>query len=206
MKGRHVTLASDRTIKWLLKDGQLRVEPAPDDDTIQPSSVDVHLHRYFRRFTSRYTVVDPAVEQPDMTILEEVPEGGVFALNPGEFALGSVLQRIQLSSSIAAQIDGRSSVGRMGLLVHATAGWIDAGFEGHITLELKNLLPDKKIWLYPGMKIAQLLISNLSEPAARPYGDPGRKSSYQHQDGEPVPSAIWRNWNLVSTNVERKNA
>lgn len=202
MKGAHVSLASDAMIKLLLGSGELVIDPPPTDDLIQPSSVDIHLHRHFRRFSNRYDTIDPASEQPDMTIPEEVPPGGVFALNPGEFALGSVLQRVRLSPGIAAQVDGRSSVGRLGLLVHATAGWCDAGFEGHITLELKNLHHDKAIWLYPGMKLAQLVISNLERRAERPYGAGGRKSSYQGQGAQPQPSAMHRNWHLLPTEGE----
>lgn len=176
-------LLSDHDIRAALDAGRVRLEPL-DEAMIQPASVDVRLDRWFRLFDNhRYPVIDPAVEQPELTRLVEVgPDEDCFVLHPGEFVLGSTLEAVTLADDLAARVEGKSSLGRLGLLTHATAGFVDPGFSGHVTLELSNVatLPIK---LYPGMKIGQLCFFGLSSPADRPYGSDGFGSHYQGQRG-----------------------
>ena len=154
---------------------------------VQPSSVDVRLDRYFRLFDNhKYAEINPAVEQPELTrLIEADPEEG-FVLHPGEFVLGSTFEQVTLPDDIAARLEGKSSLGRLGLLTHSTAGFIDPGFSGHVTLELSNMatLPVK---LWPGMKIGQLCFFQLSSAAEHPYGSKEYGSRYQGQRG-PTPS------------------
>jgi dCTP deaminase len=179
-------LLSDRDLKAALAAGRLGLDPY-DEAMVQPSSVDVRLDRYFRVFANhRYTHIDPAVAQDDLTELLE-PEGEEpFVLHPGEFVLGSTLEVISLADDLAARLEGKSSLGRLGLLTHSTAGFIDPGFSGHVTLELSNVanLPIK---LYPGMKIGQICVLPLSSPSEHPYGSSVYGSRYQDQRG-PTPS------------------
>lgn len=185
-------LLSDREILAEIKAGRVRLDPF-DPEMIQPSSVDVRLDRYFRVFENhRYPHIDPAVEQPDLTRLVE-PEGDEpFILHPGEFVLASTYEVISLPDDIASRLEGKSSLGRLGLLTHSTAGFIDPGFEGHVTLELSNVatLPIK---LWPGMKIGQLCMFRLSSPALYPYGSEKYGSRYQGQRG-PTPSRSYLNF------------
>src|SRR5687767_13076516 len=160
---------------------------------IQPSSVDVRLDRYFRLFDNhKYPVIDPAAEQPDLTHLVETEPEDAFVLHPGEFVLASTYERVTLPDDIAARLEGKSSLGRLGLLTHSTAGFIDPGFTGHVTLELSNVatLPIK---LWPGMKIGQLCFFRLSSPAEHPYGSGASGSRYQGQRG-PTPSRSYANF------------
>ncbi len=160
---------------------------------VQPSSVDVRLDRYFRLFDNhKYAVIDPAEEQPELTRLIEVDPAEGFSLHPGEFVLGSTYEQVALPDDIAARLEGKSSLGRLGLLTHSTAGFIDPGFEGHITLELSNVatLP---IRLWPGMKIGQLCFFKLSSPAERPYGSGATFSRYRGQRG-PTASRSFQNF------------
>jgi dCTP deaminase len=185
-------LLSDRDIKAELESGRVKLDPyAPE--LVQPSSVDVRLDRYFRVFENhRYPHIDPAIEQPDLTRLVE-PEGDdAFVLHPGEFVLASTFEVITLPSDVAARLEGKSSLGRLGLLTHSTAGWIDPGFSGHVTLELSNVatLPIK---LWPGMKIGQLCFFRLTSPAEAPYGSGAEGSRYQGQRG-PTPSKSFQNF------------
>jgi dCTP deaminase len=179
-------LLSDRDIREAIESGQVKLEPY-DPAMVQPSSIDVRLDRFFRVFENhRYPHIDPAVEQPDLTRLVE-PEGNdPFILHPGEFALGSTYEVVSLPDDIASRLEGKSSLGRLGLLTHSTAGFIDPGFSGHVTLELSNVatLPIK---LWPGMKIGQLCLFRLSSPAEHPYGSAVYGSRYQGQRG-PTPS------------------
>jgi dCTP deaminase len=179
-------LLSDRDIRAELAAG--RVALAPYDETmIQPSSIDVRLDKFFRTFENhRYPHIDPAEDQPDLT-REVVPVGEeAFILHPGEFVLGSTYEVVTLPDDVAARLEGKSSLGRLGLLTHSTAGFIDPGFSGHVTLELANVanLPIK---LWPGMKIGQLCFFRLSSPAEHPYGSAKYGSRYQGQRG-PTPS------------------
>jgi dCTP deaminase len=185
-------LLSDRDLLGVLESGGLRLDPF-EPALLQPSSIDVRLDRVFGIFNNHlYTHIDPAVRQDDLTSQVEVAEGESFVLHPGEFVLASTLELITLGSDLAARIEGKSSLGRLGLLTHSTAGFIDPGFSGHVTLELSNVatLP---IRLWPGMKIGQLCIFRLSSPAAHPYGSEVYGSRYQGQRG-PTPSRAWQNW------------
>jgi len=179
-------LLSDRDLKAALASGRLGLEPY-DAAMVQPSSIDVRLDRYFRVFANhRYTHIDPAVAQDDLTELLEPDGDEPFILHPGEFVLGSTLEVISLADDLAARLEGKSSLGRLGLLTHSTAGFIDPGFSGHVTLELSNVanLPIK---LYPGMKIGQICVLPLTSPSEHPYGSSVYGSRYQGQRG-PTPS------------------
>jgi dCTP deaminase len=179
-------LLSDRDIRAEVDAGRIALEPY-SAELVQPSSIDVRLDRYFRVFENhRYPHIDPAVEQSDLTRPVQPEPGDPFILHPGEFALGSIYEVVTLPEDIAARVEGKSSLGRLGLLTHATAGFIDPGFSGHVTLELSNVatLPIK---LWPGMKIGQLCFFRLSSPAEHPYGSAGSGSHYQGQRG-PTPS------------------
>ena len=162
-------LLSDRDIRAEIQAGRLGIEPF-DEKLVQPSSVDVRLDNFFRVFNNtRYTHIDPARRQDELTTLVHADEGEPFVLHPGEFVLGATYEHITLPDDVAARLEGKSSLGRLGLLTHSTAGFIDPGFSGHVTLELSNVatLPIK---LYPGMKIGQLCFFQLSSPAEHPYG------------------------------------
>lgn len=181
-------LLSDRDLVAELATGRVRITPH-DPALIQPASIDVRLDRFFRVFDNhRYPHIDPAVEQPDLTRLVEVEEGEAFILHPGEFVLASTLEHVTLPTDLASRLEGKSSLGRLGLLTHATAGFIDPGFSGHVTLELSNVatLPIK---LYPGMKIGQLCLFRMTSPATHPYGSAVYGSRYQGQRG-PTPSRV----------------
>ena len=185
-------LLSDRDILAELDAKRVQLDPF-EAAMVQPSSVDVRLDRFFRVFENhRYPHIDPAEEQPDLTRLVE-PEGGEpFILHPGEFVLGSTYELVTLPDDVAARLEGKSSLGRLGLLTHSTAGFIDPGFSGHVTLELSNVatLPIK---LWPGMKIGQLCFFRLSSPAQHPYGSAKYGSRYQGQRG-PTPSRSYLNF------------
>lgn len=185
-------LLSDRDIKVELADGRVGIEPY-DEALLQPSSVDVRLDRWFRVFENhRYPHIDPSIEQAELTRLIE-PEGDEpFILHPGEFVLGSTLEVVSLPDDIAGRLEGKSSLGRLGLLTHSTAGFIDPGFSGHVTLELSNVA-NLPIMLYPGMKIGQLCLFRLSSPAEFPYGSEKYGSRYQGQRG-PTPSRSYANF------------
>ena len=183
---------SDRTIRRLLDEGRIGIEPY-EQALVQPSSVDVRVDRYFRVFrNSRYPFIDVKTNQEDLTEIVEVAEDEAFILHPGEFVLGSTLERITLPDDVVGRLDGKSSLGRLGLLIHSTAGFIDPGWDGHVTLELSNVA-NLPITIYPGMKIGQLSFVQLSEPAERPYGSAGIGSKYQGQRG-PTPSRYWQNF------------
>ena len=179
-------LLSDRDIRAEIDSGRLVLEPW-DAELVQPSSVDVRLDRFFRVFNnSQYTHIDPALQQDDLTTLVEPKDGEPFVLHPGEFVLGSTLEVVTLPDDLAGRLEGKSSLGRLGLLTHSTAGFIDPGFSGHITLELSNVA-NLPITLWPGMKIGQLCLFRLSSAAEHPYGSVVYGSRYQGQRG-PTPS------------------
>lgn len=185
-------LLSDRDIRLELEKGRVRLDPY-DPALVQPSSIDVRMDRYFRVFENhRYPHIDPAEEQPDLTRLVECAVDEPFILHPGEFVLASTYESVTLPDDIAARLEGKSSLGRLGLLTHATAGFIDPGFSGHVTLELSNAatLPVK---LWPGMKIGQLCFVRLSSPAEFPYGSEVYGSRYQGQRG-PTASRSHQNF------------
>lgn len=189
-------LLSDRDIRAEISTGRVGLDPW-DPTMVQPSSVDVRLDRYFRLFDNhKYPFIDPAEDQPDLTHLIEVAPDEPFILHPGEFVLGATYEFVTLPDDIAARLEGKSSLGRLGLLTHSTAGFIDPGFAGHVTLELSNMatLPIK---LYPGMKIGQLCFFRLSSPAEHPYGSAATGSHYQGQRG-PTPSRSHLNFSRLT--------
>jgi dCTP deaminase len=185
-------LLSDRDIRAEIDTERVRLEPY-DPGMVQPSSIDVRLDKFFRLFDNhKYPVIDPAKDQPELTRLVEVDPDDGFVLHPGEFVLGSTLETVSLPDDLAARVEGKSSLGRLGLLTHATAGFVDPGFSGHVTLELSNVatLP---IILWPGMKIGQLCFFRLSSPAENPYGSAKYGSHYQGQRG-PTASRSYANF------------
>ncbi|MGI8683257.1 MAG: dCTP deaminase [Mycobacteriales bacterium] len=190
-------LLCDRDLRAEIDSGRVRLDPY-DAALVQPSSVDLRLDRYFRVFQNhRYTHIDPAEQQDELTVLVE-PEGDEpFVLHPGEFVLGSTLEVMTLPTDLAGRLEGKSSLGRLGLLTHSTAGFIDPGFSGHVTLELSNVatLP---IRLWPGMKIGQLCLFRLTGPAEHPYGAAVYGSRYQNQRG-PTPSRAYRDFTRART-------
>jgi dCTP deaminase len=183
---------ADRTIRRLLEEGRIEIDPY-DSSLLQPSSVDVRVDRWFRVFhNARYPYIDVKEPQEELTELVEMENGAPFILHPGEFALASTLERIRLPDDLVARLEGKSSLGRLGLLIHSTAGFIDPGWDGHVTLELSNVatLP---ITIYPEMKIGQLSFVQLTEPAETPYGADSIGSKYQGQQG-PTPSKYFENF------------
>ena len=185
-------LLSDRDILGEIDNGRVRLEPF-EAAMVQPSSIDVRLDRFFRTFENhRYPHIDPAEDQPELTRAVEPVGDEAFILHPGEFVLGTTLEAIGLPDDLVARVEGKSSLGRLGLLIHATAGFVDPGWtHGQITLELSNVatLPIK---LWPGMRIGQLSFHLLDQPAERPYGHPDLNSKYVGQSG-PVASQYQRN-------------
>ena len=183
---------SDRTIRRLLDEGRIGIAPY-DESLVQPSSVDVRVDRYFRVFrNSRYPFIDVKEPMEDLTELVEIGDSEPFILHPGEFVLGSTLERVRLPDDLVARLEGKSSLGRLGLLIHSTAGFIDPGWDGHVTLELSNVA-NLPITIYYGMKIGQLSFVQMTEPAALPYGSSGLGSKYKGQTG-PTPSRYWQNF------------
>jgi dCTP deaminase len=188
---------SDRDLRKELESGRLGLDPL-DDAMVQPSSIDVRLDRFFRVFNNtRYTHIDPSKRQDDLTTLVESGDEEPFVLHPGEFVLGSTFEAVSLPDDLAGRLEGKSSLGRLGLLTHSTAGFIDPGFAGHITLELSNVA-NLPITLWPGMKIGQLCLFRLSSAAEHPYGSAAAGSRYQGQRG-PTPSRAYLNFHRVDT-------
>ncbi len=182
---------SDRSIRTALERGSIKIDPF-DDSCVQPSSVDLHVDQYFRLFrnhTSR--VIDVRESQEDLTELVDTGEEPLI-LHPGEFVLGSTRERVTLPDDLVARLEGKSSLGRLGLLIHSTAGFVDAGWDGHLTLELSNVA-NLPITVYPGMKIGQISFLEMTTPADQPYGSEGLLSKYQGQWG-PTPSRYADNY------------
>lgn len=187
-------ILSDRTIREELAAGRIVLEPF-DESLVQPSSVDVRLDRYFRVFLNHtMAVIDVKKNLEELTRLVEIGDDRPFVLHPGEFVLASTLERIALPADLVGRVEGKSSLGRLGLLIHSTAGFIDAGWDGHITLELSNVA-NLPITLYPGMKIGQISFLRMTTPADVPYGSDGLRSKYQGQRG-PTPSRYWENFEV----------
>ncbi len=185
-------ILSDVTIREELAAGRIIIEPL-GESTVQPSSVDLRVDRYFRVFRNDTTpFIDPKEPQEDLTELVEVTDGGAFILHPGEFVLGSTLERVGLPDDLVARLEGKSSLGRLGLLIHSTAGFVDAGWDGHLTLELSNVA-NLPIAIYPGMKIGQISFLRMTTPADNPYGSGAAGSKYQGQKG-PTPSRYYLNF------------
>jgi len=185
-------ILSDVSIRAAIEVGRIEIDPF-DPSMVQPSSIDVRVDRYFRVFENhRYPFIDPKQPQPDLTT-EVVTEMDVpFVLHPGQFVLGSTLEVVGLGDDIVARLEGKSSLGRLGLLIHSTAGFVDPGFEGHLTLELSNVA-NLPIAIYPAMKIGQLSFYDLSTPAEHPYGSRTAGSKYQGQRG-PTPSRVYEDF------------
>jgi dCTP deaminase len=190
-------LLSDGDIRKEVESGRLVLEPW-DAELLQPSSIDVRLDRFFRVFNnSAYTHIDPGIQQDELTSLVEAEGDSPFVLHPGEFVLGSTLEVVTVPDDLAGRLEGKSSLGRLGLLTHSTAGFIDPGFSGHITLELSNVA-NLPITLWPGMKIGQLCLFRLSSPSEHPYGSAVYGSRYQGQRG-PTPSRSYQNFRRSPT-------
>src|SRR4026208_1504070 len=183
---------ADRTIARLLEEGRIEIDPY-DDSLRQPSSVDVRVDRFFRVFhNARYPFIDVKEPQEELTELVEIEDERPFILHPGEFVLGSTLERIKLPDDPVARLEGKSSLGGLGLLIHSTAGFIDPGWDGHVTLELSNVA-NLPITIYHGMKIGQLRCVDVTEPAETPSGAGKLGSKSQAQQG-PTPSRYWQNF------------
>lgn len=185
-------ILSDRSIRAALAAKRIVVEPLDARD-VQPSSVDLRLDRYFRVFRNDTTpFIDPKEPQEDLTEIVEMNEANAFILHPGEFVLGSTVERVVLPDDLVARLEGKSSLGRLGLLIHSTAGFVDAGWDGHLTLELSNVA-NLPIALYPGMKIGQISFFEMTTAAEHPYGSKEKGSKYQGQRG-PTPSRYYLNF------------
>jgi dCTP deaminase len=187
---------SDRTIRAEIEAGRIEIEPF-DEDLIQPSSVDVRVDRRFRVFhNSRYAFIDVRKQMEDLTELVEVGEDEPFILHPGEFVLGQTLEHVTLPDDLVARLEGKSSLGRLGLLIHSTAGFVDSGFSGNLTLELSNVA-NLPITIYHGMPIGQISFMRMDGPVERPYGSRENRSKYQGQ-AEPTPSRFYLNFDQRS--------
>jgi len=183
---------SDKTIREELDAKRIVIDPL-EQGSIQPSSVDLHVDRFFRLFRNHsMRVIDVREDLEDLTELVEVPAGEALILHPGEFVLGSTRERVTLPDDLVARLEGKSSLGRLGLLIHSTAGFVDAGWDGHLTLELSNVA-NLPITVYPGMKIGQISFLRMSTAAENPYGSAGLGSKYQGQRG-PTPSRYFENF------------
>ena len=185
-------ILSDRTIREALTAGRIVIDPF-DEACLQPSSIDVKVSNLFRVFRNHTTaIIDVKKDLTDLTELVEMKGDEPFVLHPGEFVLGSTLERVAIADDLVARVEGKSSLGRLGLLIHSTAGFIDAGFDGHITLELSNVA-NLPITIYPSMKIGQVSFMTMTTPADKPYGSGARGSKYQGQRG-PTPSRYFENF------------
>lgn len=185
-------ILSDRDIRAAIKDGRIGIEPFDDSD-IQPSSVDLRVDRFFRTFHNhRYQVIDVKQPMEELTELVEISEDEAFILHPGEFVLGSTREYVSLPNDLVARLEGKSSLGRLGLLIHSTAGFVDCGFKGHLTLELSNVA-NLPITIYPNMKIGQISFFKTTSEAENPYGSKQVGSKYQGQRG-PTPSKYSENF------------
>ncbi len=183
---------SDRTIKAEIAAGRLVFDPY-DPGLVQPSSVDMRVDRRFRVFrNARYPYIDVRKPMEDLTEPIAMEGDEPFILHPGEFVLGQTLERVRLPDDLVARLEGKSSLGRMGLLIHSTAGFVDAGFEGNLTLELSNVA-NLPITIYHGMPIGQISFMRMDMPVERPYGSEEAGSKYQGQ-AEPTPSRFYKNF------------
>lgn len=183
---------SDHTIKEEMAMGRIVVDPL-GEGCVQPASVDVHLDRQLLLFrNSRRPYIDVREEQGDLTDMVEIEEDAPFMLHPGEFVLASTLEHIELPADLVARLEGKSSLGRIGLLIHSTAGYVDPGWKGHLTLELSNVA-NLPVTLYYGMKIGQISYLRLSTPADNLYGSEALGSKYQGQV-EPTASRMFRDF------------
>jgi dCTP deaminase len=187
-----MSVLSDRDIRASIEAGAVVIKPYDAKD-LQPSSVDLHLDRRFRVFrNNRYAFIDVRAPQPDLTELLTIEDDEPFILHPGEFVLGQTLEWVELPVDLVARLEGKSSLGRLGLLIHSTAGYVDPGWKGNLTLELSNVA-NLPIALYTGMKIGQISFFKMSSPVDRPYGSKELGSKYQGQS-EPTASAFHRDF------------
>lgn len=183
---------SDRTIKEEIEAGRIRFDPY-DESLVQPSSVDVRVDRKFRVFhNARHPFIDVRQPMEDLTELVQIEGDDPFILHPGEFVLGQTLERVSVPDDLVARLEGKSSLGRLGLLIHSTAGFVDSGFEGNLTLELSNVA-NLPITIYHGMLIGQISFMRMDRPVERPYGSAENTSKYQGQS-EPTPSSYYLNF------------
>jgi dCTP deaminase len=191
---------SDRTIREEVDAGRIEIDPF-DPEMVQPSSVDVRVDRSFRVFhNNRYAYIDVRQPMEDLTELVEVDGGRPFILHPGEFVLGQTLERVTLPDDLVARLEGKSSLGRLGLLIHSTAGFVDSGFSGNLTLELSNVA-NLPITIYQGMPIGQLSFMRMDGPVERPYGSRETSNKYQGQT-EPTPSRFYLNFEEDGSTME----
>lgn len=187
-----LVILSDRTIKNEIAAGRIIVEPF-DPSAIQPSSVDLRLdHRFVVFANHSFSHIDVKQNLEALTSEVEAADGKPFILHPGEFVLGSTAERVAIPADLVGRIEGKSSLGRLGLLIHTTAGFVDAGWDGQLTLEFSNV-SNLPITLYPGMKIGQISFMRMTSEADNPYGQPELGSKYQGQSG-PRPSRYWENF------------
>jgi dCTP deaminase len=190
-------ILSDRTIREEISSGRIGIEPL-GEGCIQPSSVDLHVDRYFRVFRNHsQRVIDVKENQEELTELVEAIGDEPLILHPGEFVLGSTVERVRLPDDLVGRLVGKSSLGRLGLLIHSTAGFVDAGWDGFLTLELSNVA-NLPITVYPGMKIGQISFLRMTTAAETPYGAAALGSKYQGQRG-PTPSRYFENFRSVAT-------
>ncbi len=187
-----VMVLSDRSIKEALAQGRIVIDPL-GDDCVQPSSVDLHVDQLFRVFRNHsQRVIDVKEDQEELTELVDIVGDDALILHPGEFVLGATRERVALPSDLVGRLEGKSSLGRLGLLIHSTAGFVDPGFDGYLTLELSNVA-NLPITVYPNMKIGQISFLRMTTPADLPYGSAELGSKYQHQRG-PTPSRYYQNF------------
>jgi dCTP deaminase len=197
-----VSVLSDRDIRAAISAGEVRIDPYDARD-LQPSSVDLHVDRSFRVFrNNRYAFIDVRTPQPDLTELLRVDDDEPFILHPGEFVLGQTVEWVELPNDLVARLEGKSSLGRLGLLIHSTAGYVDPGWKGNLTLELSNVA-NLPIALYYGMRIGQISFFRMSSPVDRPYGSADLGSKYQGQS-EPTASAFHRDFAEARANEADK--
>jgi len=195
---------SDRTIRAEIERGAIVIDPF-DPGLVQPASVDVRVDRRFRVFhNGRYPYIDVRQPMDDLTELVEVSGDEPFILHPGEFVLGQTLERITLPDDLVARLEGKSSLGRLGLLIHSTAGFVDAGFSGNLTLELSNVA-NLPITIYYGMPIGQVSFMRMDGAVEHPYGSPESRSKYQGQS-EPTPSRFHLNFTRAEADQGRAGA
>jgi dCTP deaminase len=199
-----MSVLSDRDIRAAIEGGRIRIDPY-DSSCLQPSSVDLHLDRTFRVFrNNRYPYIDVRQPQPDLTELIEIPDDEPFILHPGEFVLGQTLEWVEVPDDIVARLEGKSSLGRLGLLIHSTAGYVDPGWKGNLTLELSNVA-NLPITLYCGMKIGQVSFLEMTSPVEQPYGSRGLGSKYQGQS-TPTESAFHRDFEATRVPARERSA
>ena len=185
-------ILSDRSIREELRSGRIVIDPV-DESCIQPSSVDLHVDRYFRVFRNHsQPVIDVKQDQEELSELVEIMDGEALIVHPSEFILGATSERVALPDDLVGRLEGKSSLGRLGLLIHSTAGFVDPGFNGYLTLELSNVA-NLPITVYPGMKIGQISFLRMTSAAANPYGSAALGSKYQNQRG-PTPSRYFENF------------